>query len=466
MSLTPSSQSSPEMMSTPDSTQSLYRPSGMVDPQMYQSDDYNSSPNFTYHNKVPEYKNSEFTPAHLSYDKTPTAAQIYGVVPRSTYNYPVNTAPCEPLNMYYDYKAHTVHGNQGPPFRETVIERPLIAAGSGVKLDISARATRNFFPLGDKWGCYRRNYISLSCSFSVTPMPYGSDFYVNDDDGNTARIRSFAFGISGIVNDSDDDIRELVMHGPKRDKASERKPPKVLIRPSPAGIMSTHFPGHPQHGMTRMEEMDYLAPYGVEEPSQLPHNHTFERIQFVKATANNGKRRATQQYYNLVVTLYADVSLKGAPNWIAIAKRKSEPIIVRGRSPSHYNDSKKHATQESTRTAAVPRTHEISEMTHPSVVHSNMMFSQPRTTFDSMGAIPPYFPRDESRNIYHSDLQQVSPIDSPFGTPISTPPEASKRRTSVNLLPSDRLPPFTHYTSRHDHSCRPPFASLPTPPGA
>jgi meiosis-specific transcription factor NDT80 len=72
----------------------------------------------------------------------------------------------------------------------------------------------------------------------------------------------------------------------------------------------------------------------------------FERIQFQKATANNGKRRAQQQYYNLVVELYAEIasSVPGEMQWIQIARRQSHPMVVRGRSPGHYKDGRRGST--------------------------------------------------------------------------------------------------------------------------
>ena len=49
-------------------------------------------------------------------------------------------------------------------------------------------------------------------------------------------------------------------------------------------------------------------------------------------------RRGSQQYFHLIVELFADVRKEGAtePNWVKVAKRTSEKIVVRGRSPSHY----------------------------------------------------------------------------------------------------------------------------------
>ncbi len=69
-------------------------------------------------------------------------------------------------------------------------------------------------------------------------------------------------------------------------------------------------------------------------------SHTFERIQFKNATANNGKRRAQQQYYHLKAELWADIRQDHTrmPVWVKVAHRVSNPVVVRGRSPSHYKN--------------------------------------------------------------------------------------------------------------------------------
>jgi hypothetical protein len=66
-----------------------------------------------------------------------------------------------------------------------------------------------------------------------------------------------------------------------------------------------------------------------------PPQHTFERIHFQKATANNGKRRAQQEFFHVVVELWADVGRMGVSERIEIATRHSAQIVVRGRSPRY-----------------------------------------------------------------------------------------------------------------------------------
>ena len=63
---------------------------------------------------------------------------------------------------------------------------------------------------------------------------------------------------------------------------------------------------------------------------------SFERLQFKHATANNGKRRASQEYFAILVEVWAKIRSISEP-WTLIATRKSAPVVVRGRSPGHYS---------------------------------------------------------------------------------------------------------------------------------
>ncbi|KAL4914733.1 hypothetical protein BDW62DRAFT_213266 [Aspergillus aurantiobrunneus] len=238
-----------------------------------------------------------------------------------------------------------------PPFNETNTLHSVISGNQIVRPEIGAKIHKGFFQVDDKWTCYRRNYFSISCSFSFHPSVHGP-FFLKYDNRND-RIHQFSMSISAIVNRQYNEIRELVQHTPKRDKQSERPPQRVVLQPSQTTGMvpslgSTSTSG--QHGFPLMSQsggmgMEYNSSYGgAPQQPQPPTQHTFERIQFQKATANNGKRRAQQQYYNLVVDLYAEITGPVGNEWIKIARRLSEPMVVRGRSPGHYKDGRRDSS--------------------------------------------------------------------------------------------------------------------------
>lgn len=221
---------------------------------------------------------------------------------------------------------------EAPPFDDTTVLHTIVAECGGqyqtVKPDVQAKMGRGPFPAEGKWTCYRRNYFAVTCGFGLNPWPPTASLYIRYPDQTLEPIRGFSMAISAIVNGQYGETRELVQHTPKRDKQSERKPGRVVLQPAPppsftaTSTVNGNLSGFPLGS----QSMDYSSSYaGTPQPCQPPTSHVFERIQFQKATANNGKRRAQQQYYNLVVELYAEVasSVPGETEWIQIARRHS-----------------------------------------------------------------------------------------------------------------------------------------------
>ncbi|KKZ63802.1 hypothetical protein EMCG_01906 [[Emmonsia] crescens] len=245
---------------------------------------------------------------------------------------------------------------EAPPFNETnVLHSVFTNNHQTINPEIQAKIHKGFFQVDDKWTCYRRNYFSVSCSFSLRPWTANSPLYVQLPNSNPQSVRSFAMSISAVVNAQENETRELVQHTPKRDKQSEKKPGRISLQPQqPPSLVINHASSiggnhisfaAPPH--TSSIQLDYGSSYGAaQQAPQPPTSHTFERIQFQKATANNGKRRAQQQYYNLVVELYAETPMANGIDfqWVLIAKRLSHPMVVRGRSPGHYKDGRRDSS--------------------------------------------------------------------------------------------------------------------------
>jgi meiosis-specific transcription factor NDT80 len=263
-----------------------------------------------------------------------------------------------PSNMLLDPSSRSPQPTtEAPPFFETTVIHSIVTTNNQtIKPEIQAKIHKGFFQVDEKWTCYRRNYFAVSCSFSLRPWIPNVPLYLQLPNHTTENIRSFSMSISAVVNGQDNEIRELVQHTPKRDKQSERKPGKATLQPNqPPSLVLNHgpvvTPSHLAFGAppTTSIRMDYNHSYPTApQPSQPPTQHTFERIQFQKATANNGKRRAQQQYYNLVVELYAEISTpigNGVDaHWVKIARKLSHPMVVRGRSPGHYKDGRRDSS--------------------------------------------------------------------------------------------------------------------------
>jgi meiosis-specific transcription factor NDT80 len=190
---------------------------------------------------------------------------------------------------------------------------------------------------GNDWTCYRRNYFSLNCSYTLTPqIPTGS-LHIIQHSERSPQVFGFAVSIAAVVDGRDGKSIELVQHTPKRGKGPQEKPARIPLQPRPP----------PPHGMyggdSRLGGSRGLydtQSFG-QNPNQPATEATFERIQFKNATANNGKRRAAQQYYHLLVELFADIKNQHPDGWIKIATRMSAPMVVRGRSPGYYQSERR-----------------------------------------------------------------------------------------------------------------------------
>lgn len=134
-------------------------------------------------------------------------------------------------------------------------------------------------------------------------------------------MKEFQLGISARITDGGDPI-ELIQHTSKRDKKTQTTPKPKTVRCGDERCLSILQNHH----------------HSSKEPSDSCLA-TFDRLQFKLATPNNGRRKRTgaaQQFFVLVIELSVlcddDQSFK-------IAFLESSPVIVRGRSPSHFSDS-------------------------------------------------------------------------------------------------------------------------------
>ena len=222
------------------------------------------------------------------------------------------------------------------------------ATQTTAKIEINGIIDKGFFLADEQWTCYRRNYFSCVCSYSLTPNLMVTEALQFTPTGGqqTYTVFGFAMSISAMVADTENQSIDLVQHTPKRDKGPVAKPEKIRLSPKPNQPahhpLSNIYGGPDGMGSSR----GYGDGYGQAQNS-TPSEHTFERIQFKQATANNGKRRAAQQYYHLIVELWADVGPQpgvNADGYVKIAFRKSAKMIVRGRSPGHYQSERRGST--------------------------------------------------------------------------------------------------------------------------
>ena len=207
----------------------------------------------------------------------------------------------------------------------------LLCENETVTPDINAKIeSKNVFCQDGRWTCYRRNYLGVSVDYGLAGSKPGKPLYVKLHKDRVAQVQALGVTLSASQDKPVGKPIPLVKHTPKRDRGPvnpvgiEKLQPKA---PGQNGVRVNDAPGP----SLPLQDHDSLnsPPLG---------QYTFERIQFKSATANNGRRRAAQQFYHLLVELHADIrkNRDGNPQWVKIAHRVSDPMIVRGRSPGHY----------------------------------------------------------------------------------------------------------------------------------
>ncbi|KAM0248415.1 hypothetical protein ACHAQJ_009462 [Trichoderma viride] len=216
--------------------------------------------------------------------------------------------------------------------------------GTQIKVEITGTVDKGFFLAEGEWTCYRRNYMTCACSYSLHPhFANTAIHFVPPGSTQAYQVYGLYMSISAVVADNDQQSIELVQHTPKRDKGPTSKPEKVLLAPKNS-VPPHHVGMYNDNSSASGARAVYQDGYGGGQGGGQPATeHTFERIQFKQATQNNGKRRAAQQYYHLMVELWADLGSQFTDKFVKIAYRKSEKMIVRGRSPGHYQNEKRRS---------------------------------------------------------------------------------------------------------------------------
>ncbi|KAF2177554.1 p53-like transcription factor, partial [Zopfia rhizophila CBS 207.26] len=211
--------------------------------------------------------------------------------------------------------------------------------GSTITPTIKAEIQGGFFWSSDRaWTCYRRNYFTVSVSFRLDPWIANGRLYLNQSGRKgPEQIQSMAMSLSAAVDGTSGKSIELIQCTPKRDKGPQLPVKRELLSPTPPGkSRNDHTYSIGNFHTTAAMAGPQLPQYSPVSHLGSPHQHTFERIQFKSATRNNGKRSAQQQYYRLVVELWASVQSLQEPRWVKIATRSSLPLRVIGRSPCYF----------------------------------------------------------------------------------------------------------------------------------
>jgi len=228
--------------------------------------------------------------------------------------------------------------NTMPPFMETkTLHHIEDIEGSPVHAEIQAKIDKGFIQVDPEqgWECYRRNYFSVACSYSLKPFHHTNLENLrlrrcDDPMPRLYKIQAIAICISARVDGEHGKGFPLVQHRLKWEKGPISSLGRVKLMPRPLGSL----------GIDDSQTFDYEPGYASYAPTQQQSETIaiFDRIQFGKATANNGQRGAAQQYCHLLVELFAETLDRHSSGyeWVKFATSISAPIVVRGRSPRHY----------------------------------------------------------------------------------------------------------------------------------
>lgn len=249
---------------------------------------------------------------------------------------------------------------------------------------------------------------------------------------------------------SRDKTIDLIQHTAKRDRGPRNTPPRVPIT---AG------------GDLRLSSIGTTQTIA-----------TFERVQFKTATANNGRRRAAQQYHILCVEVYAQTE---TGQQIKICVAESERLVVRGRSPGHYNDHNvRYSTQYSRKQSgeSIQSDYAPSSYSKPPIMSPTSMTptaeygptsysSYGYHAYNSIGS--PY--HQQHGPTYHPVVVTEGPPSQPMGIPsISDPSSSESSSPDLNNaeFTDNRAGPVYHPhhhppTSPYDQVVRPLPSSAP-----
>ncbi|KAI0447233.1 hypothetical protein F4803DRAFT_500269 [Xylaria telfairii] len=142
--------------------------------------------------------------------------------------------------------------------------------------------------------------------------------YTPSGESAAHRVVGFAISVSAEAADGEYHFLDLVQHTPKVEEEPTRNIDKIRLEPKALKPSPQRDEGP---WMRTGQSYIHEGGHGSIGQELYPTEHTFERVQFQPTTADHGGR---QQYFRLVVQLYADIGT----GFTMIASRKSEKLIV------------------------------------------------------------------------------------------------------------------------------------------
>lgn len=110
--------------------------------------------------------------------------------------------------------SYPLSSQNAPPFEATKHFHALSdTGGTPIHPDIQAKLDKGFFKADQDWTCYRRNYFTVACCYSLKPdVDHVSEpIYLNRNNGSRDRVHSFAICISAKA-DGEEERRSILFN--------------------------------------------------------------------------------------------------------------------------------------------------------------------------------------------------------------------------------------------------------------
>lgn len=244
----------------------------------------------------------------------------------------------------------------GPSFESTTLYRPIFITSTNENVFpfVNARIDRGFENHGGEWIGYKRNYFTLVSCFEFdginTDTFFKEKFHILNDLGELENISCFALRLVSRCSE-DDSVVNLIQHTAKRDRGPQYLPP---VFPAVSGYLPSHSIIKQASNIRNGDKIDqYNRLFFLDNATLQKGLHSsilstypegriatvarYERIQF-SASLNYRKSAMVNRHFVLKVELLGLLD----DGYAVLASTETQPLVVRGRSPSNYQMAKRN----------------------------------------------------------------------------------------------------------------------------
>ncbi|KAH0829953.1 hypothetical protein FOPE_10533 [Fonsecaea pedrosoi] len=202
-----------------------------------------------------------------------------------------------------------------------------------------------FFVVDGKWMAYRLNYFAATGTVTISPWyPERHLVFTSDDRRTSGYVVGFGLGVSAKHAQKEDEAAPKLRQFTSKRVKNETSDPGIIDL-NPCKVSETPEGKEVPDIWVNRTDAKWATKEGVTQ-------HTYNRLQFTKATLN----RQTQKFFQVEMILYAKlVDQRGYPvefgttsdGWSVIGSVSSTKFIVRGRKKGYYVKKEEERKAES-----------------------------------------------------------------------------------------------------------------------